>query len=78
MKILTVYTIVINLDAWHRYTCFVEDGFEGLDSSTVPEMQRSDLAPVILQMKALGVSNVVRFNFLSVTYPSPAVYVFHF
>lgn len=46
----------------------VEDGYGGLEASTVPEMQRSDLAPVILQMKALGVSNIVRFNFLSVVY----------
>lgn len=46
--------------------CCIEEGYDGLESSTVPEMQRSDLAPVILQMKALGVSNIVRFNFLSV------------
>ncbi|XP_078336067.1 putative ATP-dependent RNA helicase DHX35 isoform X2 [Crassostrea virginica] len=55
--------------AGKAYRLYTEDGFEGLDPSTVPEMQRSDLAPVILQMKALGVSNVVRFNFLS---PPPA------
>lgn len=48
--------------------CCVEEGYDGLESSTVPEMQRSDLAPVILQMKALGVSNIVRFNFLSVNW----------
>lgn len=28
-------------------------------------MQRSDLAPAILQLKALGIDNVVRFNFPS-------------
>lgn len=48
--------------------CCIEEGYDGLESSTVPEMQRSDLAPVILQMKALGVSNIVRFNFLSVNW----------
>ncbi|XP_048776032.2 probable ATP-dependent RNA helicase DHX35 isoform X2 [Ostrea edulis] len=55
--------------AGKAYRLFTEDGYGGLEASTVPEMQRSDLAPVILQMKALGVSNIVRFNFLS---PPPA------
>lgn len=56
-------------DAWMLLLlCCVEEGYDGLESSTVPEMQRSDLAPVILQMKALGVSNIVRFNFLSVNW----------
>lgn len=55
--------------AGKAYRLYTEEGYDGLESSTVPEMQRSDLAPVILQMKALGVSNIVRFNFLS---PPPA------
>lgn len=29
-------------------------------------MQRCDLAPVVLQMKALGIVNIVRFDFISV------------
>ncbi|XP_041061152.1 probable ATP-dependent RNA helicase DHX35 isoform X2 [Carcharodon carcharias] len=52
--------------------CFrlcTEETFEKLPESTVPEMQRSNLAPVILQLKALGIDNVLRFNFLS---PPPA------
>lgn len=60
---------VVCSDAWMLLLlCCVEEGYDGLESSTVPEMQRSDLAPVILQMKALGVSNIVRFNFLSVNW----------
>lgn len=52
--------------------CFVhvsrsEEDFEKLPASTVPEMQRSNLAPVILQLKALGIDNVLRFSFLSVS-----------
>ena len=39
-----------------------------LPVANVPEMQRSNLAPVILQMKALGVDNVLRFHFLSVSW----------
>ena len=46
---------------------WVEEAFEKLQQTTVPEMQRSNLAPVILQLKALGVDNVLRFHFLSVS-----------
>lgn len=31
----------------------------------VPEIQRSNLAPVLLQLKALGIDNVVRFDFIT-------------
>uniref|UniRef100_A0A8B9TYY3 RNA helicase n=1 Tax=Anas zonorhyncha TaxID=75864 RepID=A0A8B9TYY3_9AVES len=51
------------------YRLFTEEDFEKLPKSTVPEMQRSNLAPVILQLKALGIDNVLRFHFLS---PPPA------
>lgn len=44
-----------------------EEDFEKLPHSTIPEMQRSNLAPVILQLKALGIDNVLRFPFLSVS-----------
>lgn len=44
-----------------------EEDFEKLPASTVPEMQRTNLAPVILQLKALGIDNVLRFSFLSVS-----------
>lgn len=45
---------------------YTEEAFDKLFESTPPEMQRSDLAPAILQLKALGIDNVLRFNF-----PSP-------
>lgn len=44
-----------------------EEAFDKLPQSTVPEMQRSNLAPVILQLKALGIDNVLRFHFMSVS-----------
>lgn len=37
--------------------------FQGLHAASIPELQRTSLAPVILQLKALGVDNVLRFNF---------------
>lgn len=55
--------------AGKAYRLYTEEGSEKLASATVPEMQRSDLAPVILQLKALGIANVLRFHFLS---PPPA------
>ncbi|XP_018090692.1 probable ATP-dependent RNA helicase DHX35 [Xenopus laevis] len=51
------------------YRLYTEEDFLKLPPSTVPEMQRSNLSPVILQLKALGIDNVLRFHFLS---PPPA------
>ncbi|XP_046433860.1 probable ATP-dependent RNA helicase DHX35 isoform X2 [Neodiprion fabricii] len=48
------------------YRLYTEDAFDKFVDATPPEMQRSDLAPAILQLKALGIDNVLRFNF-----PSP-------
>ena len=47
------------------FRLYTETSFRALPDTTVPEIQRSNLAPVILQLKALGVDNVVRFNFLT-------------
>ena len=51
------------------FRLFPEKQFENLPEQTVPEIQRTSMAPVILQLKALGISNVLRFNFLD---PPPA------
>lgn len=47
------------------YRLYTEDGYAALPDASVPEMQRSNLAPVILQLKALGIDNIVRFDFFS-------------
>ncbi|KAH3778420.1 hypothetical protein DPMN_179878, partial [Dreissena polymorpha] len=47
------------------YRLYTEADYEKLSANTIPEMSRSDLAPVILQLKALGIANVLRFHFLS-------------
>lgn len=47
------------------YRLYSEAVFRDLPDSTVPEIQRSNLAPAILQLKALGIDNIVRFNFIS-------------
>ena len=45
----------------------IEDAYDKLADSLVPEMQRADMSVVILQLKALGIDNVLHFNFLSVS-----------
>ncbi|TPX44185.1 hypothetical protein SeMB42_g03260 [Synchytrium endobioticum] len=47
------------------YRLYTEEAFERLSDNNVPEMQRSNLATVILQLKALGIENVLRFDFLT-------------
>ena len=47
------------------YRLYTEAGFRSLDEVTVPEIQRSNLAPAILQLKALGIDNIVRFDFIT-------------
>lgn len=47
------------------YRLYPENAFESMAETSVPEIQRSNLAPVILQLKALGIDNVARFDYLT-------------
>ncbi|XP_014211335.1 probable ATP-dependent RNA helicase DHX35 [Copidosoma floridanum] len=47
------------------YRLYTEEAFNELITATPPEMQRSDLGPAVLQLKALGIDNVLRFSFPS-------------
>ncbi|KAI1753849.1 P-loop containing nucleoside triphosphate hydrolase protein [Xylaria castorea] len=51
------------------FRLFTEDAYQSLPDMNPPEIQRSNLAPFILQLKALGIDNVVRFDYLT---PPPA------
>jgi ATP-dependent RNA helicase DDX35 len=51
------------------FRLYTEEAYQSLPDSNVPEIQRSNLAPFILQLKALGIDNVLRFDFLT---PPPA------
>ncbi|KAF2172945.1 hypothetical protein M409DRAFT_35405 [Zasmidium cellare ATCC 36951] len=51
------------------YRLYTEAAYNSLDDVTVPEIQRSNLAPMILQLKALGIDNIARFDFIT---PPPA------
>ncbi|GAB1598241.1 probable ATP-dependent RNA helicase DHX35 [Argonauta hians] len=56
------------------FRLYPESEYNKLSSATVPEIQRSEMSPVILQLKALGVNNVLRFDFLSAP---PAMNMLH-
>jgi ATP-dependent RNA helicase DDX35 len=51
------------------FRLYTQSAYNSLPNTTAPEIQRSNLAPVILQLKALGIDNIVRFDFLT---PPPA------
>ena len=47
------------------YRLYTEQAYEQFEESTIPEIQRSNLAPMILQLKALGIDNIARFDYLT-------------
>ncbi|AEO71382.1 b1143c91-65e7-45b6-af25-a32a2d9e8f59 [Thermothielavioides terrestris] len=51
------------------FRLYTEEAYQSLPDANAPEIQRSNLAPFVLQLKALGIDNVLRFDFLS---PPPA------
>lgn len=51
------------------YRMYTEEDYNKLTPSNVPEMQRTNLATVVLQLKALGIDDILHFDFMS---PPPA------
>ncbi|GAM19019.1 hypothetical protein SAMD00019534_021940 [Acytostelium subglobosum LB1] len=47
------------------YRLYTQEAFSKLSVHTLPEIQRSNLAPVVLQLKALGIDNILNFDFVS-------------
>ncbi|KAI9593336.1 P-loop containing nucleoside triphosphate hydrolase protein [Syncephalis fuscata] len=47
------------------FRLYTEATFNGLSVNSVPEMQRTDLSSVILQLKAMGIDNVLRFDYMT-------------
>ncbi|KAF2077632.1 hypothetical protein CYY_001095 [Polysphondylium violaceum] len=52
------------------YRLYTQDAFTKLPVHSIPEIQRSNLAPIILQLKALGIDNILHFDFIS---PAPTI-----
>ena len=46
------------------YRLYTEEQFDELKEMTTPEIQRCNLASVIIQLMALGISDVLHFDFL--------------
>ncbi|KAI8079931.1 P-loop containing nucleoside triphosphate hydrolase protein [Halteromyces radiatus] len=55
------------------FRLYTEETYNTLRDTSIPEIQRTNLAPVILQLKALGIDNVLRFDF--VTAPPAALMI---
>lgn len=47
------------------YRLYPKESYDELPATNPPDMQRSNLAPIVLQLKALGIENVLRFDYLS-------------
>jgi len=47
------------------YRLYTEDAYNALAPASVPEIQRSNLASMVLQLKCLGIDNIARFDFLT-------------
>lgn len=51
------------------YRLYTEEDYNGLPDHTPPEIRRTDLCSTVLHLKALGIDNILRFDFPS---PPPA------
>lgn len=70
--LLTTSDAIILEDLEHYlfiFRLYTEEDFCKLKVATPPEIQRSDLSMAVLQLKAFGIDNVLRFDFPS---PPPA------
>jgi ATP-dependent RNA helicase DHX8/PRP22 len=46
------------------FRLYTVQAFEKLEDTTVPEIKRCNLASVVLQLKALGIDDVLGFDFM--------------
>ena len=47
------------------YRLYTENSFEKMIMETPPDITRSSLSDVVLKLKAIGIANIVKFNFLT-------------
>lgn len=47
------------------FRLYTENDYSSLEDSTLPEIQRSNMSSVVLQLKSLGINNIISFPFLS-------------
>lgn len=58
-------TIYSHANVGKCFRLYTQKDYDKLPEKTIPEILRSDLTLFILQLKAIGVDNIVKFNFLS-------------
>jgi HrpA-like RNA helicase len=46
------------------YRVYTEDDYHQLDQTTSPEMTRTNLCTVMLQLKSMGIENPLEFDYL--------------
>lgn len=56
------------------FRLYTEHSFDSMDTATIPEILRSNLSTAVLQLKALGIENIVRFDFLDPPAPESLAY----
>lgn len=54
------------------FRLYTEAAFNTLEEATFPELARSNLAPIVLQLLNLGITNIIRFDYLS---PPPSTLI---
>ena len=47
-----------------NHRLYTEEGFDSLEDTTPPEIVRCDLASAVLQLKAMGIKDVLGFDFM--------------
>ncbi|PSN61947.1 P-loop containing nucleoside triphosphate hydrolase protein [Corynespora cassiicola Philippines] len=47
------------------FRLYTEAAFNSMEEESYPEVQRSNLAPVILQLMNLGITNIIRFDYFA-------------
>lgn len=49
------------------FRLYTDEAYHSLEQATPPEMQRVNLSAAVLQLKALGIDSIARFDFISVS-----------
>uniref|UniRef100_A0A915E1G8 RNA helicase n=1 Tax=Ditylenchus dipsaci TaxID=166011 RepID=A0A915E1G8_9BILA len=59
------------------FRLYTESEYNKLTNTTIPEIQRGDLASVVLKLKSLGIQNILKFNYLSRPSSKAMVHALH-
>lgn len=60
------------------FRLYTEEHFEAMSEQSIPEIQKCNMAPIVLQLKALGIDNISNFDFMSPPTPSTLARAYEF